>query len=607
MNLNTIIKGNSLDVLKQYPNNSIDLMVTDPPYGYSFMGKDWDKTLPDINIFKECFRVLKAGSFAFVMSAPRQDVMSRMMILLEDAGFDIGFTSIYWTYACLSEDTEVLTADGWERFNKSNNFINKAILCYDVAEDRYLFEIPSQWHSYQIKDTLYRIKSDSTDQLVTRNHRVLIEREGELLFQFAEKLGQTISVPYLESLPMLQETISDISGVVKENTNFRYILLNQLQTEGKHQEIPSNIRQTHSFNVRSPKTEAKRKYDGFQESGLERWSDVLQNSWQLCRSKIHPLPEGISVNGSERRICDGTSDISSSTDRQTIIENGSSPSHRSQSSEQQFGESGIICEQSSPQETRTWASYRTTLATVTSQEYNGLVFCPTVSTGCFVARRNGKIFLTGNSGFPKAANVGKLVDKRGYENERYSELSSELCNYLKSSRENLGLSQKDIAKHFPSKSGGLTGCVWNWENGANIPTMEQWQKLKELLKLDNAKFIELIERAILKREEAEREVIARQKMTFGIGGSSARMGDEKVIDIPATPQAKALDGSYAGFQPKPAVEVIIVAMKPLSEKTYVDQALENGKGITWFDSKTLYTIIDYNELIGLKNALRDTT
>lgn len=48
-------------------------------------------------------------------------------------------------------------------------------------------------------------------------------------------------------------------------------------------------------------------------------------------------------------------------------------------------------------------------------------------------------------------------------------------------------------------------------------------------------------------------------------------------------QAKALDGSYAGFQPKPAVEVIIVAMKPLSEKTYVDQALKNGKGISWLD------------------------
>ncbi len=54
-------------------------------------------------------------------------------------------------------------------------------------------------------------------------------------------------------------------------------------------------------------------------------------------------------------------------------------------------------------------------------------------------------------------------------------------------------------------------------------------------------------------------------------------------DKPASPEAKALDGSYGGFQPKPAIEVIIVSMKPLSEKSYVDQALKNRKGITWLD------------------------
>ena len=50
-------------------------------------------------------------------------------------------------------------------------------------------------------------------------------------------------------------------------------------------------------------------------------------------------------------------------------------------------------------------------------------------------------------------------------------------------------------------------------------------------------------------------------------------------------EAKKLDGSYAGYQPKPAVEVVIVAMKPLDKKKgYVDQALDNGKGVTWLDS-----------------------
>lgn len=94
-----IIHGDSIEKLKDLEDESVDLLCTDPPYGYSFMGKSWDKTLPDIQIFKECLRVLKPGAFAFVMSAPRSDVCSRMMLMLEDAGFEIGFTPIYWTYA----------------------------------------------------------------------------------------------------------------------------------------------------------------------------------------------------------------------------------------------------------------------------------------------------------------------------------------------------------------------------------------------------------------------------------------------------------------------------------------------------------------------------
>jgi len=91
--------GNCLDRLKEIPESSVDCMVTDPPYGYSFMGKDWDKVVIGTDIWKECLRVLKPGAFAFVMSAPRQDVLSRMMINLENSGFETGFTSIYWVYA----------------------------------------------------------------------------------------------------------------------------------------------------------------------------------------------------------------------------------------------------------------------------------------------------------------------------------------------------------------------------------------------------------------------------------------------------------------------------------------------------------------------------
>jgi DNA modification methylase len=87
-----------LNVLKNFKEDSIDTIVTDPPYGYKFMGKNWDKALPNIQIWKECLRVLKPGGFAFIMSSPRLDVSSRLGIMLEESGFKVDFTPIYWTY-----------------------------------------------------------------------------------------------------------------------------------------------------------------------------------------------------------------------------------------------------------------------------------------------------------------------------------------------------------------------------------------------------------------------------------------------------------------------------------------------------------------------------
>ena len=96
---NKLLKGDSIDELKKLKDNSVDLLCTDPPYGYGFMGKSWDKMLPPKEIFQESLRVLKPGAFAFVMSAPRSDVQYRMAQMLEDVGFEIGYTPIYWTYA----------------------------------------------------------------------------------------------------------------------------------------------------------------------------------------------------------------------------------------------------------------------------------------------------------------------------------------------------------------------------------------------------------------------------------------------------------------------------------------------------------------------------
>lgn len=94
-----VLIGDCKDVLTQFPDETFDCIVTDPPYGYSFMGLSWDKALPSLNTLKECCRVLKAGAFGFFMCAPRQDVLSRMIIRLEDAGFNVNFSSVYHCYS----------------------------------------------------------------------------------------------------------------------------------------------------------------------------------------------------------------------------------------------------------------------------------------------------------------------------------------------------------------------------------------------------------------------------------------------------------------------------------------------------------------------------
>jgi len=96
--LNQILCGDCAELLQGLPSNSIDLVVTDPPYGLRFMGKEWDRVLPPVKAFEQMIRVLKPGALAFVMSSPRQDLMWRMCALLEGVGFEMRQSFISWIY-----------------------------------------------------------------------------------------------------------------------------------------------------------------------------------------------------------------------------------------------------------------------------------------------------------------------------------------------------------------------------------------------------------------------------------------------------------------------------------------------------------------------------
>jgi DNA modification methylase len=87
--------GDCLEVLKTMASNSVDSIVTDPPYGLSFMGKKWDYDVPSVEIWAECLRVLKPGGHLLAFAGTR--TQHRMAVRIEDAGFEIR-DMIAWVY-----------------------------------------------------------------------------------------------------------------------------------------------------------------------------------------------------------------------------------------------------------------------------------------------------------------------------------------------------------------------------------------------------------------------------------------------------------------------------------------------------------------------------
>lgn len=87
--------GDCLEVLRGMPGNSVDSIVTDPPYGLSFMGKKWDYDVPSVAIWAECLRVLKPGGYLLAFAGTR--TQHRMAVRIEDAGFEIR-DMIAWVY-----------------------------------------------------------------------------------------------------------------------------------------------------------------------------------------------------------------------------------------------------------------------------------------------------------------------------------------------------------------------------------------------------------------------------------------------------------------------------------------------------------------------------
>ena len=106
--------GSNLDVLPTLPDNSVDAIVTDPPYELGFMGKSWDASgiAYNVGLWRECLRVLKPGGHILAFSGSR--TYHRMACAIEDAGFEVR-DQMMWVYG-----------SGFPKSHNISKAINKA-------------------------------------------------------------------------------------------------------------------------------------------------------------------------------------------------------------------------------------------------------------------------------------------------------------------------------------------------------------------------------------------------------------------------------------------------------------------------------------------------
>ncbi len=91
----TITHGDCLEVMRSYPDNHFSGILTDPPYGLSFMGKSWDHSVPGKEFWIEALRICKPGAMMLCFGGTR--TYHRLACAIEDAGWEIR-DCLQWVY-----------------------------------------------------------------------------------------------------------------------------------------------------------------------------------------------------------------------------------------------------------------------------------------------------------------------------------------------------------------------------------------------------------------------------------------------------------------------------------------------------------------------------
>ena len=209
-----IINGDCLEVLKTLPDESVDSIVTDPPYELGFMGKKWDNTgiAYNIELWKECLRVLKSGGHLLAFSGTR--TYHRMAVAIEDAGFEVR-DMIEWVYGSgfpkslsVGKAINKLEIKEWSKIGKAlDNIDQESIMEVWKRNSNNVRVVETQ----SLKNQIIAGQDMPNESFVPVNVAENINQENlNLLVSFAEQNLNEVQVKITKTNTALQSVEAEI-------------------------------------------------------------------------------------------------------------------------------------------------------------------------------------------------------------------------------------------------------------------------------------------------------------------------------------------------------------------------------------------------------------
>jgi len=433
-----IAHGDLRAVLPAFAEHTFDACVCDPPYELGFMGKAWDSSgiAFDPETWRYVWRVLKPGAHMVAFGGTR--TWHRIAVAIEDAGFEIR-DNMAWLYGCLDEESEILTENGWKRGLDVAG--GERVAAWDPADESIRIVPVLETFRAPFDGELVCFHNDNTCQRLTPNHRVfkkhaLREQKGgkrRRFFEGAWSVAQAGEINRHQPIKLPLAGYHDGDGV--GGTAYAAFLA-WVFTEGGFDATGTGVRITQSsvnpehvgeidrlVSAFAPNAKRYRRTRTYSPANGEPY-EYVEHTWFFSGEPARAV----------RELLPGKRPTFDLLWRMSLAEKSAflAAALRGDGSAMQFYQKNdadrewlIVLAHTSGWQGRDNPAKACTslhanaatelqarhLSARNRERYAGDVWCVRVETGAFVARRNGRVFITGNSGFPKSMALDKAIDK----------------------------------------------------------------------------------------------------------------------------------------------------------------------------------------------------